>query len=55
MDLKRPKRTSKYSEHFDQINASPELVAKAIMNSPPRKSKEWKYKNKGIEATNHSR
>ncbi len=40
-------RKSKYDEHFEQIKASPEQVAKAVMQSPNRKGNEWKYKKEG--------
>ncbi len=37
-------KQSKYNEHFERINATPEQVAKIIINSPPKKSSDWKYK-----------
>ena len=37
---------SKYNEHFEQIKASPEKVAKTILNSPPKKKEDWRYLEK---------
>ena len=46
MNSEQAERSSKYSEYFDRIKASPEQVAKAIMNSTARNNGEWKYRRK---------
>ncbi len=38
------RKQSKYSEHFERIETSPEALAKKIMNTPPKKKDEWQYK-----------
>ncbi len=42
-DKHNKSKQSKYYEHFDRINAPPEVVAKAILNTPPKKKEDWKY------------
>ena len=40
------RRQSKHNEHFERLNGTPEQVAKAIMNTPPKKAGDWKYLQK---------
>ena len=43
---KKRKNQSKYNEHFERIDASPELVAEVIMKTSPKKKDEWHYLEK---------
>ncbi len=42
----KQKKRSKYNEHFDRIDATPEHLAEILMNAPPKKSSEWRFLNK---------
>ncbi len=39
---KKQTTQSRYNEHFERINATPEQLAKMIMQSEPKGLEEWK-------------
>jgi len=43
---------SKSAEHFDRVEAKPIDVAKAVLNAPSKKKKEWRYKENLDNAVN---
>lgn len=42
-EKKKRANQSRYNEHFERLDATPEQVARTIMMSKPRKADEWKY------------
>jgi len=45
-EKKKRANQSRYNEHFERLDATPEQVARMIMSSKPKKSDEWKYLKK---------
>ena len=44
--IKEKSKRSKYYEHFEHIDETPDTLARIILNSPPKKKSEWRYLNK---------
>ena len=40
------KKPSKHNEHFERIDATPEQLAKAVLNTSPQQLKEWRAERK---------
>ncbi|MCY4150185.1 MAG: hypothetical protein OXD44_00255 [Gammaproteobacteria bacterium] len=48
-EKKKRSSRSRYSEHFERLDATPEQAARTIMHSKPRRPDEWKYLKKEKE------
>ncbi len=47
MNKKRKRvNQSRYNEHFERLDTTPEQLARMIMESEPKGSDEWKYLKK---------